>query len=92
MPIYNLICKRATDKRATVMLFSFFDTGRCYKSPCMHRVSLSFLVNRPRCLHLGNKGEKQMRKPKIENKYNIRPDDLNKADVIDRDRITRAPF
>ena len=33
-----------------------------------------------------------MRKPKIENKYNIRPEDLNKAEVIDRDRITRAPF
>ena len=33
-----------------------------------------------------------MRKPKLENKYNIRPEDLNKAEVIDRDRITRAPF
>ena len=33
-----------------------------------------------------------MRKPKIENKYNIRPEDLNRAEVIDRDRITRAPF
>ena len=33
-----------------------------------------------------------MRKPKIENKYNIRPEDLNRAEVIDRDRITRTPF
>ena len=33
-----------------------------------------------------------MRKPKIENKYNIRPEDLNKAEVIDRDRITKTPF
>ena len=33
-----------------------------------------------------------MRKPKIENKYNIRPEDLNRAEVIDRDRVTKAPF
>lgn len=33
-----------------------------------------------------------MRKPKIENKYNIRPEDLNKAEVIDRDKLQEHRF
>lgn len=33
-----------------------------------------------------------MRKPKIQNKYNLKPKDITKAIILDRERITKAPF
>ena len=32
------------------------------------------------------------RKPKIENKYNLKPSDIRKMVVIDRDRLRKNPF
>jgi hypothetical protein len=33
-----------------------------------------------------------MRKPLIENKYNIKPKDIQKATIVDRARLTHHPF
>ena len=32
------------------------------------------------------------RKPRVENKYNLKPKDIQKATVIDYERLTREPF
>lgn len=36
--------------------------------------------------------EKNIRKPKVENKYNLKPKDIEKAVVLDYDRLHQAPF
>ena len=33
-----------------------------------------------------------MRKPKVENKYNLKPKDIQKATIIDYDKLTQEPF
>lgn len=38
------------------------------------------------------KKEKAMRKPKVENKYNIKPGDIEKAVILDYDRLHQSPF
>lgn len=34
----------------------------------------------------------KLRKPKVENKYNLKPKDIQKAIVLDRKRLTQEPF
>lgn len=36
--------------------------------------------------------EKNIRKPKIENKFNLKPKDIEKAVVLDYERLHQAPF
>lgn len=33
-----------------------------------------------------------MRKPKVKNKYNLKPKDIQKAIILDRDRLHHSPF
>ena len=33
-----------------------------------------------------------MRSPNVENKYNLKPKDIEKAIILDRDRLTQPPF
>lgn len=33
-----------------------------------------------------------MRKPKVKNKYNIKPKDIQKAIILDREKLTQPPF
>ena len=33
-----------------------------------------------------------MRKPKVENKYNLKPKDIEKAVVLDREKLRQSPF
>lgn len=33
-----------------------------------------------------------MRKPKVENKYNLKPKDIQRAEILDRERLTQKPF
>lgn len=33
-----------------------------------------------------------MRKPRVENKYNLKPKDIEKATIIDYDKLTQEPF
>ena len=33
-----------------------------------------------------------MRKPRVENKYNLKPKDIERAEVLDRDRLKEEPF
>ena len=33
-----------------------------------------------------------MRKPKVENKYNIKPKDIQKAVILDYDKLHKSPF
>lgn len=33
-----------------------------------------------------------MRKPRVENKYNLKPKDIQKATIIDYDKLTQKPF
>lgn len=33
-----------------------------------------------------------MRKPRVENKYNLKPKDIEKATIIDYDKLTQKPF
>ena len=33
-----------------------------------------------------------MRKPKVENKYNLKPKDIQKATIIDYEKLTQKPF
>lgn len=33
-----------------------------------------------------------MRKPTVENKYNLKPGDITKAIILDRDKLTQPPF
>lgn len=33
-----------------------------------------------------------MRKPKVKNKYNLKPKDITKAIVVDRERLKQSPF
>lgn len=35
---------------------------------------------------------KKLRKPKIENKYNLKPGDITKAVVLDYDKLHKSPF
>ena len=34
----------------------------------------------------------KMRNPKVENKYNLKPKDIEKAIILDRDRLQKEPF
>lgn len=36
--------------------------------------------------------EKNIRKPKVENKYNLKPKDIEKAVILDYDRLHQSPF
>ena len=36
--------------------------------------------------------KKSIRKPKVENKYNLKPKDIEKAVVLDYDRLHQTPF
>ena len=36
--------------------------------------------------------EKIMRKPKVENKYNLKPKDIQKAVILDYDKLHKSPF
>lgn len=36
--------------------------------------------------------EKNMRKPRIENKYNLKPKDIQKAVILDYDKLHKPPF
>ena len=36
--------------------------------------------------------EKIMRRPKIKNKYNLKPKDIEKAVILDYDRLHQSPF
>lgn len=36
--------------------------------------------------------EKIMRRPKIENKYNLKPKDIEKAVILDYNRLHQSPF
>ena len=36
--------------------------------------------------------EKNIRKPKVQNKYNLKPKDIEKAVVLDYERLHQAPF
>ena len=36
--------------------------------------------------------EKIMRKPKVENKYNLKPKDIQKAVILDYDKLHKHPF
>jgi len=33
-----------------------------------------------------------MRKPKVENKYNLKPKDIERAVVLDREKLRQSPF
>ena len=33
-----------------------------------------------------------MRKPRVENKYNLKPKDIENAEVLDRERLKEKPF
>lgn len=33
-----------------------------------------------------------MRKPKVENKYNLKPQDISKLVLLDKDRVMQSPF
>lgn len=33
-----------------------------------------------------------MRKPRVENKYNLKPKDIERAEVLDRERLKEKPF
>lgn len=33
-----------------------------------------------------------MRKPRVENKYNLKPKDIERAEVLDRERLKEEPF
>lgn len=49
-------------------------------------------------MYLGNKrryslgGKAIVRKPKIENKYNLKPKDIEKATILDYERLKQPPF